>query len=138
MEFEDIRNYIPQREPILMVDRLHDIDEAKVVTRFVISEDNFFVDKNGMMTEAGILENIAQSASAYAGYFAKEKSAENPPVGYIGEIKKFHCYRCPYVGEELQTTIVKGTELGGVTIVTGETYVGDEKIADTQMKIFIN
>ena len=63
--------------------------------------------------------------------------ASDAPVGYIGEVKNFHCWRCPRVNEVLHTVITMGAELEGITVIKGETFVGDELIADVQMKIFV-
>lgn len=137
MEIVDVTKLVPQRAPILMVDRLTDATDDVAVTSFVVKADNYFLDDDGLLAEVGLIEHIAQSASAFAGYKALLAGASEPPVGYIGEIKKFHCYRCPAPGEELNTTITMGAEVAGVTIIKGETRVKDETVADTQMKIFI-
>ena len=133
----DIRELIPQREPILVVDSLVEADNDRAVTSFVISEGLVFLDEKRKMTEVGLIENIAQSASALAGYRAKLQGAERPPVGYIGEIKDFHCYSNPAVGDELTTIVTFGPEVGGVTLIEGESRVGDELIASTRMKIYV-
>lgn len=137
MEIVDVTKLVPQRAPILMVDRLTDATDDVAVTGFVVKADNYFLDDDGLLAEVGLIEHIAQSASAFAGYKALPAGASEPPVGYIGEIKKFHCYRRPVPGEELNTTITMGTEVAGVTIIKGETRVKGETVADTQMKIFI-
>ncbi|MDO4162982.1 MAG: beta-hydroxyacyl-ACP dehydratase [Bacteroides sp.] len=137
MDCGDIRQYIPQRTPIQMVDRLTDIKDDGAETSFIVREDTYFVDENGRLTEPGLIEHIAQSASALAGYKAVAAGAVHPPIGYIGEVKKFRCYRCPLVGDELHTTITMGAEVDGVTIITGETQVDGKVMAATQMKIFM-
>lgn len=137
MEIVDVTKLVPQRAPILMVDRLTDATDDVAVTGFVVKADNYFLDDDGLLAEVGLIEHIAQSASAFAGYKALLAGASEPPVGYIGEIKKFHCYRRPASGEELNTTITMGAEVAGVTIIKGETRVKGETVADTQMKIFI-
>ncbi len=134
---EDIERLIPQRAPILMVDRLTQVDGAEGKTEFTIKPDNIFLDDDRRLAEAGLIEHIAQSASAFAGYQALEAGATEPPIGYIGEVKKFHCYRRPQAGEVLHTTVTMGAEVGGVTLLTGATHVGDELVADTRMKISI-
>ena len=134
---EDIKNLIPQRDPIMVVDKLIDVDGDVAVTSLTVRDDNYFIDENGLLAEPGLIEHIAQSASAFAGYRAMASGAVIPPVGYIGEVKRFHCYRRPYVDDELRTVITMGTEIAGVTVITGEIRLGDEIIADTQMKIFI-
>lgn len=133
-----IEQLIPQRSPILQVDELQSVDGEQAHTCFTIPSDNIFLSEDGTMEESGVIEHIAQSASAFAGYKAFEAGATEPPVGYIGEVKKFVSYRRPKVGEQLLTTIEMGMTVNGVTLLKAQTLVGDEKIAETQMKIFIN
>jgi predicted hotdog family 3-hydroxylacyl-ACP dehydratase len=133
----DIKSLIPQRAPIMMVDSLDRVEGDSCQTSLTIGSNNFFLDADGLLAEAGLVEHIAQSASAFAGYKAKEAGAENIPVGYIGEVKRFHCFRRPAAGEKLTTTITMGPTVGEVTILRGVTTSGGEKIADTQMKIAI-
>ncbi|EFI72375.1 MULTISPECIES: hypothetical protein [Segatella] len=135
---EDIKALIPQRNPIMMVDRLDSVDGDNAVAILTVKVDNYFIEEDGKMAEPGMIEHIAQSASAFAGYRALAEGATEPPVGYIGEIKRFHCYHRPSVGDVMKTTITMGATVQGVTIIMGETYVGDEKVADTQMKIYID
>lgn len=135
----DIHRLIPQREPIMMVDRLAGIDDEgdTALTTLDVRADNFFMHRDGLLSEFGLIEHIAQSASAYAGLKALMTGADEPPVGLIGEVKKFNCHRRPAIGERLSTRITMGIEVAGVTLLTGETRVGDELIADTRMKIAI-
>ena len=120
----DIKSLIPQREPILLVDALVGVEGDMARTQLTVRRDNSFVGDDGLLAEPGLIEHIAQSAS-------------EPPVGYIGEVKKFRCFRCPRVGEELQTTVTFGPEVGGVSLLMGETCVGEETLACTQMKIYV-
>lgn len=138
MEQIPITRLIPQRDPIRMVDALESCGEGQAVTIFEVKPGNFFLDDDGLLAVPGMVEHIAQSASAMAGYEALQVGADNPPVGYIGEVKNFVCHRRPHAGERLTTTIEKGPEVEGVTIVRGETRVGDEVVAETQMKIYID
>lgn len=136
MDLGDIKQFIPQREPIIMVDRLVCATEEEAVTSLTVRDTLYFVTEAGYLTEPGLIEHIAQSASAFAGYAALAAGAAHPPVGYIGEVKKFHCYRLPKCGETLSTIITLGPEAVGVRLVCGETRIADEVIAKTQMKIF--
>ena len=137
----DIRRLIPQRDPIMMVDTLAEVDEESGValTHLTIRGDNFFIKRDGLLSECGLIEHIAQSASAFAGYKAlSEKGAGDPPKGLIGEVKRFSCHRRPALGETLDTTITFGIEVAGVTLLTGETRVNGELIADARMKIAVS
>lgn len=135
-EGEGIKELIPQRYPIMMVDTFYDATELECNTGLTILEDNIFCE-NGLLLEPGIIEHIAQSASAHAGYKEKLKKSENPPVGYIGEVKKFKLNRKPKIGEELKTNIKITSEVMNVSLIKTETKVDDELIASCQMKIFI-
>lgn len=137
MKEEDITRFIPQRPPILMVDKLISVNDDVAVTSFMVRSDNCFIDEDGLLAEAGLIEHIAQSASAVAGYKAVNAGATKPPLGYIGEIKNFCCLHRPQIGDKLSTTILMGSEIAGITIISGETRVLDEVVANTQMKIFI-
>lgn len=139
MEIE-ITDLIPQRAPIMMVDALVHADAEEASCELTLREDNFFLEGDGMMAEVGLIEHIAQSASAFAGYRAIEEGATEPPVGYIGEVKNFHLYQRPKVGDVLVTNITMGPTVEGVTIIRGETKKKDAPetvFADTMMKIFI-
>lgn len=135
-EGEGIKELIPQRAPIMMVDAFYRADEMQCDTGLLIEADNIFCE-NGEFIEPGLIEHIAQSASAFAGYKEKLKNAENPPVGYIGEIKKFKLVRRPKVGERLLTHIQTVSEIMNVSLIKTEAKVGDETVATCQMKIFI-
>ncbi len=133
----DIKDLLPQRNPILMVDALLSVNGEEAETSFCIRPDNFFLGDDGLFEVSGLIENIAQSASAFAGYMAKLAGAVEPPIGYIGEVKNFRCHHRPQAGDELRTSIRLGAEVGGVRLLFGETRVREEIIAETQMKIFI-
>lgn len=134
----DIERLIPQRAPIRMVDKLLSCANGTAVTELTVGPDNFFIEDDGLMSEAGLIENIAQSASAMAGAEAVQAGSKEPPVGYIGEVKNFRLTRRPAPGEKLTTTIVKGPEVEGVTILSGRAESAGETLAETQMKIYIN
>ncbi len=133
----DIKKLIPQRSPIMMVDELLEVHDDVARCSLTIREDNFFLEPDGAIAEPGVIEHIAQSASAFAGYSAIQAGATEPPVGYIGEVKRFRLNRRPRKGETLVTTITMGPTVGSVTIITGETVSGEETIATTQMKIYV-
>ena len=80
----EITRLIPQREPILMVDRLERVEGDSAGTLFLIRDDNFFLEGK-RLAEVGIVEHIAQSASALFGYKALQAGVSEPEVRYIGE-----------------------------------------------------
>jgi predicted hotdog family 3-hydroxylacyl-ACP dehydratase len=132
---DEIKQLIPQREPIIMVEDFVRAEGDEAETGLTIKPENIFVE-NGHLVEAGLIEHIAQSASAFAGYRAISQG-QPVPLGYIGEVKKFRLHRYPQVGQRLTTLITMGTEVNGITLLRAETRVGEDVVADTTMKIFV-
>ncbi len=132
---EHITDYIPQRNPIVMIDTLNYCEGNITTTNFEVRENNIFV-KNGLLYEPGIIENIAQTAAVKAGYEVKKHGAE-PLVGFIGAIKDLVIYKLPEVGDILETTVTLKMDVMGITLVEGESSSNGNKIASCEMKIFI-
>ena len=130
-----ILSLIPQRAPILMLDAFFEGSETEACTGLTVQPDNMFC-VDGQFTEPGLIEHIAQSASAHAGYKAlcKQKTA---PLGFIGEIKKFRAFRLPAVGEQLRTSVTVLSEVLNISLITAEIESSGELIATCQMKIFV-
>ena len=132
---EDIKRLIPQREPFIMVDGFEEGDGNSAVTTLCVGPNNYFMLPDGTMAETGLIEHLAQSCSALAG--AQAQDPEHPPVGLIGEVKHFKCYRRPRIGEGVRSTVTFCLTFGNVTLATGQAYVDEELIADIQLTIFM-
>lgn len=130
-----ITEYIPQGPPMVMIDTINYCEGDTTKTTFKIEEGNVFV-KNGVFHEAGIIENIAQTAAAKAGYEVKKLGVE-PLLGFIGAVKDLKIYALPKVNELLETTVVIKNEVMDVTIIEGSSTCNGIKIAECEMKIFI-
>lgn len=139
MEFDkiDIHELLPQREPFVMVGRLVYFDNEKTVVQTEVKEDNIFVE-NGVFTASGIIENIAQTCAARIGYVNKYILKKGIQLGFIGAIRNMNLYRCPKIGETIETTIVIIEEIFGMTLVSASVKSGDDVIADSEMKIALN
>jgi len=131
-----ITTLIPQRPPFVMLDELLHSDETTTRSTFLIRPDNIFVEED-VLKEPGLVENIAQTVAASAGFQAK---LENRPVaiGYIGSVKNLEVFFLPKTGEEIVTEITVENQIFNVTMVTGKITCNDQLAAQCQMKIFIN
>ncbi len=131
---------IPQKPPIEMVDTLWYNDDTSTISGLTITSENIFCN-NGLFTEPGIVENIAQTAALGVGYAVSQKQQNgekiNPPVGYIGAIKRLLIHKLPPVGCELKTEVMIQQIIFDVTLITGKTTVNGETIAECEMKIFL-
>lgn len=136
MPGENILQYVPQRAPFLMIDDLIDSDDKKTSTSFFIREDNLLV-QDGRFSEAGLIENIAQTAAARAGVNAARK---NKPVavGYIAAVQNLEVFTLPSVNTTIDTEITAENEILNVLLISGKATCNGEILATCNMKIFID
>ena len=132
---DHIISVIPQRGPFVMIDDLISCDEICSNTTFLIKDDNVLVE-NGELSEAGLAENIAQSAAAGFGYIT-QKSNKPIAAGYIAAIKDFEIFTLPKVGETIETTVTITNRVFDITIISGSIKYNDELLATCEMKIYL-
>ena len=131
----DIERLIPQRNPMVMVDEFEATAENVAQTALHVRADNLFLLPDGTLAETGLIEHVAQSAAALAGY--QSASDGQPRIGLIGEVKRFECHRRPTAGDVVHTVVEFGFSFGNVTLVQGHCRLGEEEIASAKLKIFM-
>ena len=129
----DILTLIPQRPPFIAVDKLISCDEIKTESSFSIFNDSIFAE-NGELSEAGIIENFAQTCAARLGYLNKNDAVK---IGMIGSIDDFQIFSCPKVNSTLFTTVSVSAELMNILLIEGKSISEDNIIATCRMKIFL-
>jgi predicted hotdog family 3-hydroxylacyl-ACP dehydratase len=132
---DKIHTLIPQRPPIVMVDELLTCDDTRATSCFSIKPDNLFVE-NGAFSESGLLENIAQTAAAKAGY-AFVQAHKPVPKGFIGAMKGIRIQALPWAGEQIETTVEVLDDIFGITLIRGEVYCRKTLVAACEMKIVL-
>jgi predicted hotdog family 3-hydroxylacyl-ACP dehydratase len=133
---EDILQYIPVRYPFVMVHKLLYVDDQSAISNFTVTAENIF-SENGQFSEAGLLENIAQTVAAANGY---NQIMENKKVsgGYIAGVKNFEVFALPEINDLLTTDIVVTGKLFNMTAISGRIVCNDKLVAQGEMKIFSN
>ncbi len=131
----EIPEYIPQRPPMVMIGSLIYADETKTVTGLQIDPGNLFV-ADGVLSESGLVENIAQTAAAGVGYVCK-KNQKVVPVGFIAAIRDLSVFELPLVGTSIETETVITNHVMDVSIVRGTVRQQDRILASCEMRIFL-
>lgn len=126
---------IPQKPPFVMIDKLINFTEVSTTTGFFINTENIFVE-NDLFREPGLIENIAQTAAARAGYIACTQK-QPVQIGYIGSINNLQIFTLPKTGDQLFTKITIENQVFDVTLISGEINCNNRVIAQCKMKIFI-
>lgn len=132
---EEIIQLIPQRPPFVMIDGLLHSDETTTRSQLAIRVDNIFV-ADGWLTAPGLLENIAQTAAARAGYEAKQQGGP-VRIGYIGAVKNFSVEALPALGTSIETEVAVVSQVFDVSVVKGTVRQEGIMLAACEMKIFI-
>lgn len=127
---------LPQQAPMVMVDTLVRYSSSDAVTRLEIRPDNIFVH-NGHFTEPGLVENIAQTAAAHAGFTTSQNGHSTAPVGYIAAVDQLQVFQLPAVFSTIETTIRIQHQVLNVTIIGGEIVCDGQPVARCEMKIFV-
>ncbi len=136
LPLSDIAHLIPQKEPFVMVDTLVGFTSDKIYSSFQVSQDNLFVE-NSVFLESGLVENMAQTVALHTGYDFFTKG-EQPPLGYIGSIKKITINRLPALHETIYTEATILHEFMGITMVSIKVYDhSNSEIASSEMKTVI-
>jgi len=132
---KDIGNFLPQKDPIVMVDTIIENGEDSVITGFTPLIDNIFSEK-GVFTEPGLVENMAQSAAAKSGLESKNEGLK-PMVGFIGALKKLKIYYLPKINEPFTTHLKITAEVLNIKLAHIYILQNNQRVAECEMKIFL-
>ncbi|MBK6338014.1 MAG: 3-hydroxyacyl-ACP dehydratase [Bacteroidetes bacterium] len=132
----NVLEVLPQRPPMVMIDRLLFVDTKKTISTFFIDKDCIFCNK-AFLNESGIVENIAQTGAAGFGYL--DFIAQKPILlGFIASIKNLIINQLPPIGQTLITEVVVEDPVMGFNIIKGKILLNELEIASCEMRIFIN
>ena len=126
---------LPQQFPFQMVDTFSHADEGQFKSVFTGCDDNIMLC-DGLFTEGGLIENMAQTAACGTGYLYASQGKE-VPVGYIGALKHVNIARNPEIGEVLETEVVIKNQIGGASIAAAKVVCAAIEIASCELTIFI-
>lgn len=129
----DILTLIPQRPPMVMVDRLLHCDTVVTETELTVSKDNIMVE-DGRMSAIGLIENVAQTCAARMGYI-NLTSGKEVRVGVIGALRDMTIHSLPEVGSTIKTHIEVSDEVFGMTLAQAESRCGDMLLCSGTIKI---
>jgi len=134
LDKNQIRNLLPHREPMLLVDELFDIKKLTSATALVkVRKDSFFVQghfpANPVMPGVLIVESFGQAAAALTASGLDKSTYDNKLVFLMGvEKAKF---RNPVIPDcDLILKIEAIRSHGRVWKYKGEAFVNNQKMAD--------
>jgi 3-hydroxyacyl-[acyl-carrier-protein] dehydratase len=133
---KQILNLLPHRDPMLLIDELHDIEKLFSARAIVnVRKDSFFVQghfpDNPVMPGVLIVEAFGQAAAALTAHGLDKETYANKLVFLMG-IEKAR-FRNPVVPNcKLELKIQAIRTHGKVWKYKGEAFVEEKKMADAQ------
>ncbi len=131
---DQIRNLLPHREPMLLIDELYNIKKLSSATATVnVKKNSFFVQghfpENPVMPGVLIVESFGQAAAALTAFGLDKSTYENKLVFLMGvEKARFRNPVIPDCKLILQIEAIRSH--GKVWKYKGEAFVDDIKMAD--------
>ena len=127
---------IPQRPPMVLVDRFEGIDaEGVSTTGYTVEPAGLFV-AGGRMSECGIIEHMAQSAAARIGWCCRAEGRP-VPVGFIGAVSRLELHDLPRTGVHLRTRLRIVQEIGPLSLAEVRTEADGRPLAEGNLKIYL-
>ena len=133
---EQIKNLLPHREPMLLVDELIDIKKLTSAKAIVnVKKDSFYVQGHfpgePVMPGVLIVEAFGQSAAALTAHGLDKSTYENKLV-FLMSVEKAR-FRNPVIPDcRLELNIEAIRSHGRVWKYKGEAFVAGKKMADAQ------
>ena len=132
----EIKNLLPHREPMLLIDELVDIEKLKSATAIMyVKKDSFYVNghfpDNPVMPGVLIVEAFGQAAAALTANGIDKKEYENKLV-FLMSVEKAR-FRNPVIPDcKLELKIEAIRSHGRVWKYKGEAFVEGKRMADAQ------
>ena len=133
---DQIKELLPHREPMLLIDELKNIKKLSSATAIVyVKKDSFFVNghfpNEPVMPGVLIVEAFGQAAAALTANGLNKETYENKLV-FLMTIEKAR-FRNPVIPNcKLELNIEAIRSHGRVWKYKGEAFVGEKKMADAQ------
>lgn len=126
--------FLPQRPPFLLVDRMLVCEQHLCQTDFVVCEGHPLV-KNGVLLEAGVLENIAQSCATHIGYLSRHVPVR---IGVVASVRNLKIRKLPAVGSVVETVVEEqGDPVFSISIYLSKVMVDGELVAEGEMRVVL-
>ena len=131
-----IKDLLPHREPMLLIDELHDIKKLQSATAVVfVKKNSFFVQGHfpgePVMPGVLIVEAFGQAAAALTAHGLDKSTYENKLV-FLMSVEKAR-FRNPVIPDcKLELKIEAIRSHGRVWKYKGEAFVDEKKMADAQ------
>jgi len=136
LEEIDIEFLVPQRSPFIMVDKLIEYKNDFARTSLLVTPENILV-QDGLFSEEGMVENMAQTAATFLGYESYLKGLD-APVGFIAAIKHLKVTQSIAQNAQIYTSIKFSNTILNINIVDAMIEQDGKVVAEAELRIYID
>jgi 3-hydroxymyristoyl/3-hydroxydecanoyl-(acyl carrier protein) dehydratase len=129
-----IRELLPHRDPMIMVDELITSDGEVGHGRVVFPEDHYGVCE-GRVLETAIVEALAQVAGAMRGDLMRQGKVD-PCYGILVRVRRFNFHREPRCGEPVDLHISLINYVGPFVLVHAKAACHGEVVAEGDLHFY--
>lgn len=132
----EVAAYIPQQHPFALIDTLYHCLPEQAWAGLLVRADHLLVQQH-YLSEAGIIESMAQAMALKSGYEARQQSAAPPRVGFIAALKEVQIHALAPVGSTLVTHVAVLLQALDVLVVKATCGYGRTPVAQCEMRLFL-
>ena len=129
----NIKEYIPQREPFLMIDRLQVISEEVFDGSYTIDAANPLTDV-AYVSSSIMIEFFAQTCAAGFGFLTRGQDVK---PGFIGGISKLSVYNTPAIGDTITSRVLIKNRFENIQLIEGKVMLDGVTLLECRMKIVV-
>lgn len=142
MDLEEIKKCLPHRDPLLLVDAIHEINmnESIVTSRFLTIDDPIFkghFPENPIYPGVYYIEGIAQSGAILSFLSRKENGLHEDKIGVLTSIDEVRFRRPGSPGDRIRYVVSIEKMRGPFVWMKGTAYINDEIAAECKLSIAI-
>jgi 3-hydroxyacyl-[acyl-carrier-protein] dehydratase len=131
-----VESYIPQQHPFAQIDTLYHYEAKQAWAGLLVRADNLLVQQ-GYLSEAGIIESMAQAMALKSGYEARQQTGTGPRLGFIAALKDVQIHALAPVGSTLVTHVEVLLEALDVLVIKATAFYDYTLVAQTEMRLFL-
>jgi 3-hydroxyacyl-[acyl-carrier-protein] dehydratase len=137
LDFEQIKNLLPQRFPLIMLDRVIEGEPGKevVAIKNISGNDIFFLGhfpERAVMPGVAIIEAMAQASIILFASVNKKEAHDKDPLYFLGSVKA-RFFQPVVPGDCLKIKAVNVKSLPNGAYVSAEASVDDKKVSEAEL-----
>ncbi|WP_397600496.1 3-hydroxyacyl-ACP dehydratase FabZ [Silvanigrella sp.] len=142
MNTEEIKKCLPHRDPLLLIDSVHDLKlgESIITSKLLTKDDPVFrghFPENPVYPGVYYIEGIAQTGAILAFLTRTEKGITEEKLGFLSSVDEARFRRPGSPNDKIRYEVAIEKMRGPFVWMKGKAYINDEIAAECKLSIAI-